>query len=98
MAAVDGILKGQIPYYSMMKKAMPGPAQQKSKKKFKNHRLTEIDPKTKKPRLKQGISVERAVEVLFMFENTDKTPYQIEEMKQTIENQRQRILKLEDWQ
>jgi len=33
-----------------------------------------------------------------MFENTDKTPYQIEEMKQTIENQRQRILKLEDWE
>lgn len=98
MAAVDGILKGQIPYYSMMKKAMPGPAGQKPKKKFKNHRLTEIDPKTKKPRLKQGISVERAVEVLFMFENTDTTPYQIEEMKQTIENQRQRILKLEDWE
>lgn len=97
MAAVDGILKGQIPYYGMMKKTMPGPAQ-KQKKKFKNHRLTEIDPKTKKVRLKQGISTDRAVEVLYMFENTDILPYQIEEMKQTIENQRQRILKMEDWQ
>lgn len=97
MAAVDGILKGQIPYYGMMKKAMPGPAQKK-KKKFKNHRITEIDPKTKKARLKQGISTDRAVEVLYMFENTDVLPYQIEEMKRTIENQRQRILKMEDWQ
>ena len=97
MAAVDGILKGQIPYYSMMKKAMPGPAK-KLKKKFKNNRLTEIDPKTKKPRLKQGVTTERAIEVLYLFENTDRLPYQIEEMKATIENQRQRILKLEDWQ
>ena len=97
MAAVDGILKGQIPYYSMMKKAMPGPAK-KPKKKFKNNRLTEIDPKTNKPRLKQGVTAERAIEVLYLFENTDRLPYQIEEMKATIENQRQRILKLEDWQ
>lgn len=76
---------------------MPGP-QKDTKKKFKNHRLTEIDQKTKKPRLKQGININRAVEVLYMFENTDATPYQIEEMKATIENQRKRILKLEDWQ
>ena len=32
-----------------------------------------------------------------MFENADVMPYQIEEMKQTIENLRKRILKLEDW-
>lgn len=97
MAAVDGILKGQIPYYGMMKKAMPGPVQ-KRKKKFKNHRLTEIDPKTKKPRLKQGISTDRAVEVLYMFENADVLPYQIEEMKTTIANLQARVKKLEDWQ
>lgn len=97
MAAVDGILKGQIPYYGMMKKAMSGPAQ-KQKKKFKNHRITEIDQKTKKPRLKQGISTDRAVEVLYMFENTDVLPYQIEEMKTTIANLQARVKKLEDWQ
>ena len=96
MAAADGILKGQIPYYSMMKKAMPGPVKQK--KKFKNHRLTEIDPKTKKPRLKQGVKEERAIEVLYMFENADVMPYQIEEMKQTIQNLQRKILKMQDWQ
>lgn len=96
MAAVDRILSGCVPCYGMMKKAMPGPAK-KSRKKHKNRRLTEIDPKTKKPRLKRGVSIERAVEVLFLFENADVTPNQIEDMKQTIENQRQRILKLEDW-
>ena len=93
---LNGIIGAEIPYYKMMNKAMPGPTQQ-PKKKFKNHRITEIDPKTKKPRLKQGVSVDRAVEVLYMFENTDTMPYQIEEMKVTIENQRQRLLKLEDW-
>ena len=76
---------------------MPGPTQQ-PKKKFKNHRLTEIDPKTKKPRLKQGISINRAVEVLYMFENADVMPYQIEEMKTTIANLQARVKKLEDWQ
>lgn len=96
MAAVDRILSGCVPCYGMMKKAMPGPAKE-SRKKHKNRRLTEIDPKTKKPRLKRGVSIERAVEVLFLFENADVTPNQIEDMKQTIENQRQRILKLEDW-
>lgn len=96
MGRNGGILGAEIPYYSMMKKAMPGQAQ-KPKKKFKNNRLTEIDPKTKKVRLKQGVSIGRAVEVLYMFENADVTPCQIEEMKQTIENQRQHILKLEDW-
>lgn len=93
---LDGLAGAEIPYYSMMKKAMPGP--EKKKKKFRNHRLTEVDPKTKKPRLKKGVDTARAVEVLYMFENTDVMPCQIEEMKQTIENQRRRILKLEDWQ
>lgn len=95
MAGIDRIIGADIPYYNMMKKAMPGPV--KNKPKFKNHRITEIDPKTKKPRLKKGVSNERAVEVLYMFENADVMPYQIEEMKQTIENLRKRILKLEDW-
>lgn len=91
----DGLAGVGIPYLNMMKKAMP--KEEPKKKKVKSHRLTEIDPKTKKPRLKKGVSTDRAVEVLFMFENADVTPNQIEDMKQTIENQRQRILKLEDW-
>lgn len=73
------------------------PKEEPKKKKVKSRRLTEIDPETKKPRLKKGVSTDRAVEVLFMFENADVTPNQIEDMKQTIENQRQRILQLEDW-
>lgn len=91
----DGLAGAGIPYLNMMKKAMP--KEEPKKKKTGSHRLTEIDPKTKKPRLKKGVSMDRAVEVLFMFENADVTPNQIEDMKQTIENQRQRILKLEDW-
>lgn len=94
---LDGLAGAGIPYYGMMKKAMPGPAKE-STKKFKNHRLTEIDPKTKKPRLKRGASTDRAVEVLYMFENTDVLPYQIEEMKVTIANLQARVKKLEDWQ
>ena len=92
---INGLVGAGIPYLNMMKKAMP--KEEPKKKKVKSHRLTEIDPKTKKPRLKKGVSMDRAVEVLFMFENADVTPNQIEDMKQTIENQRQRILKLEDW-
>lgn len=53
MAAVDRILSGCIPCYGMMKKAMPGP-EKKSRKKYENRRLTEVDPKTKKPRLKKS--------------------------------------------
>lgn len=94
---LDGLAGAGIPYYGMMKKAMPGPAKE-STKKFKNHRLTEIDPKTKKPRMKRGVSTDRAVEVLYMFENTDVLPYQIEEMKATIANLQARVKKLEDWQ
>ena len=94
---LDGLAGAGIPYYGMIKKAMPGPAKE-NKKKFKNKRLTEIDPKTKKPRLKKGVSTDRAVEVLFMFENADVTPNQIEDMRQTIENLRNRVRKLEDWE
>lgn len=94
---LDGLAGAGIPYYGMMKKAMSGPAKE-STKKFKNHRLTEIDPKTKKPRLKRGVSTDRAVEVLYMFENADVLPYQIEEMKVTIANLQARVKKLEDWQ
>lgn len=92
----NGLAGAGIPYLNMIKKAMP--KEEPKKKKAGSHRLTEIDPKTRKPRLKKGVSTDRAVEVLFMFENADVTPDQIEGMKQTIENQRQRILKLEDWQ
>lgn len=94
---LDGLDGAGIPYYGMIKKAMPGPAKE-SMKKFKNHRLTEIDPKTKKPRIKRGVSTDRAVEVLYMFENADVLPYQIEEMKVTIANLQARVKKLEDWQ
>lgn len=97
MEVIDGILSGCIPCYGMVKKAMPG-QEKKRKKKYKNRRLTEVDPKTKKPRLKAGINTERAVEVLYMFENTDVLPYQIEEMKATIDNLQARVKKLEDWQ
>lgn len=92
---IDGLAGAGIPYLNMIKKALP--KEEQKKKKLKSHRLTEIDKETKKPRLKAGISTDRAVEVLYMFENADVTPNQIEGMKQTIENQRQRILKLEDW-
>lgn len=92
----DGLAGAGIPYLSMMKKAMP--KEEPKKKKVKSHRLTEIDPKTKKPRLKKGVSTDRAVEVLFMFENADVTPNQIEEMKTTIANLQARVKKLEDWQ
>lgn len=71
---------------------------QGTKRKPKNGRLTEIDPKTNKPRLKSGVPISRAVEVLYMFENTDVLPYQIEEMKVTISNLQTRVKKLEDWQ
>ena len=71
---IDGLAGAGIPYLSMMKKALP--KEEPKKKKFKSHRLTEIDPKTKKPRLKKGVSIERVVEVLFMFENADVTPNQ----------------------
>ncbi len=92
---VDGLSGTGIPYLNMIKKALP--KEEPKKKKFKNCRLTDIDPKTKKPRLKKGVSMDRAIEVLYMFENTGVLPNQIEDMKQTIENQRHRILKLEDW-
>lgn len=93
---LNGIIGAEIPYYKMMNKAMPGSAKD-AKKKHKNGRLTEIDPKTKKPRLKSGVPISRAVEVLYMFENTDVLPYQIEEMKTTIANLQARVKKLEDW-
>ncbi len=94
---LDGLAEAGIPYYGLIKKAMPGPAKE-SRKKVKSKRLTEIDQKTKKPRLKKGVSTDRAVEVLYMFENTDVLPYQIEEMKVTIANLQARVKKLEDWQ
>lgn len=44
---LNGIIGAEIPYYKMMNKAMPGPAKD-TKRKPKNGRLTEIDPKTNK--------------------------------------------------
>ena len=93
---LNGIIGAEIPYYKMMNKAMPGPAKD-TKRKPKNGRLTEIDPKTNKPRLKSGVPISRAVEVLYMFENTDVLPYQIEEMKVTISNLQTRVKKLEEF-
>lgn len=92
---LDKVIGKEIPYYNMMKKAMS--KQKKSKKKAGYNRLTEVDLKSKKPRLRKGVNVQRAIEVLYMFENTEVTPKQIEEMRQTIDNQRKRIMKLEDW-
>ena len=94
---LNGIVGAEIPYYKMMNKAMAGPAKD-TKRKPKNGRLTEIDPKTNKPRLKSGVPINRAVEVLYMFENKDVLPYQMEDMKVTKSNLQTRVKKLEDWQ
>lgn len=93
-------LPTEIPYSSLIAKGMKAVARQQAEgeKKLENQRLTEIDPKTKKPKLKNGINTEKAVEALLLFENTEVAPYQIEEMKATIANLQERVKKLEDWQ
>lgn len=93
---LNGIVGAEIPYYKMMNKAMPGPAKD-TKRKPKNSRLTEIDPKTNKPRIKSGVPISRAVEVLYMFENTDVLPYQIEEMKARMEEDKEQERYLQEY-
>ena len=60
---LNGIIGAEIPYYKMMNKAMPGPAKD-TKRKPKNGRLTEIDPKTNKPRLKSGCLLYTSIKVV----------------------------------
>lgn len=93
---LNGLQGAEIPYLSMIRKAMP--KEQPKKNKFRRQKLTEIDRKTNRPCLKQGIETERAIEVLYLFESTGMLPVQIEEMKITVENLRKRVKKLEDWQ
>lgn len=93
---LNGLQEAEIPYLSMIRKAVP--KEQPKKNKIRRQKLTEIDRKTNRPRLKQGIEAERAIEVLYMFESTGMLPVQIEEMKTTVENLRNRVKKLEDWQ
>ena len=94
--SIDGLEGVEIPYLSIMKSFLA--KSEPKKKKIRKNRLTEIDPKTQKPCLKNGVRTDRAIEVLYMFENADVTPKQIEDMKITIENLRNRVKKLEDWQ
>ena len=63
---LNGIVGAEIPYYKMMNKAMPGPAKD-TKRKPKNSRLTEIDPKTNKPRLKSGVPINSVHHNFFIF-------------------------------
>lgn len=93
---LNGLREAKIPYLSMMKKAMQ--KERPKKNKIRRQKLTEIDRKTNRPCLKQGIETERAIEVLYLFESTGMLPVQIEEMKITVENLRRRVKKLEDWQ
>lgn len=49
------------------------------------------------PVLKNKMQIERAVSLLFAYENTGYTPSEIMELKETIYNLQQRVKKLEDW-
>ena len=60
------------------------------------NRLTKLG-KHSRPELRNKLYIERAISLLYEYENTDKSPSEIYDLQETIDNLRQRIKKLEDW-
>lgn len=50
------------------------------------------------PKLKNGLKFERAIALLYDYENTGAMPKEILDLKETVLNLRERVKKLEDWQ
>jgi len=60
-------------------------------------RLTRLG-KNRIPELKNKLHIERAINLLYNYENTGLSPMQILDLQETIYNLQQRVKKLEDWQ
>ena len=60
-------------------------------------RLTKLGKK-RIPELKNKLHIERAINLLYNYENIGLTPAQILGLQETIYNLQQRVKKLEDWQ
>ncbi|MEA5083266.1 MAG: hypothetical protein VB018_03835 [Lachnospiraceae bacterium] len=66
-------------------------------KRNSSKQLTRINKKGV-PELINKLYIERAIATLYEYESTGLTPWQIGDLQETINNQLQRIKKLEDWQ
>lgn len=59
-------------------------------------RITQLG-KHRRPELKNKLYIERAISLLYDYENTGLSPSEIHELQETVNNLRLRIKKLEEW-
>lgn len=93
-------LPQEIPYSETITGGLKAIERQQARKAFEEEtkeikRLTRI--RNGKPTLLNGVGQQLAIEKLFLYEETGKTPYEIHIMQERIENLEKRIIQLESY-
>lgn len=100
MNSMEREMRKHIPHYGQIKKAASaiGAKKEKTSRKKKRERLTEISRGSGKPVLCQGVGVTRAARKLFEYEETGMTAQEIRALQERERNLTERIKKLESWE
>ena len=101
MAAVDNILKSNVPYYSTMKRGIkmtPKEHKPRKKRNEKHYTLTEYSQNGSKPILKEHTTVNQAARKLYEYENTGLSPHEVQILIEREKALTRRVEKLEGWE
>lgn len=98
MAAVDSVLRKEIPYYKQMKRTGILAQNKKQQKKIKRTMLTEYSQNGQKAILKPKVTVNQAAKKLYDYESTGLSPMEVRNLVIQVQNLTSRVKKYESWE
>lgn len=98
MAAVDSVLRKEIPYYKQMKRTGILAQNKKQQKKIKRTMLTEYSQNRQKAILKPKVTVNQAAKKLYDYESTGLSPMEVRNLVIQVQNLTSRVKKYESWE
>lgn len=99
MKQIDHVMKGVVPGYSHIKKAMPSVAgRQREQKPQKKKAPVLTERNGNRTALRKGVTVAQATRKLASYEATGLTPQEVLNLMERERNLTQRVEKLEGWE
>ena len=90
MKQIDRAIAAEVPFYNEARRALKNT---KKKRKYKKQLTTNGDV----PKLRQGVTMQEAINRLHAFEQIGLTPSEVADLSEQVRNLTERVKKLESW-
>lgn len=90
MKQIDRAIAAEVPFYNEARRVLKNT---KKKRKYKKQLTTSGDV----PKLRQGVTMQEAINRLYAFEQIGLTPSEVANLSEQVRNLTERVKKLESW-